>query len=98
MLVTGGGGYTKANVARCWANETAALVKVPVSERLPSTAYDEYFADDPTLRLRDLGKRRIENFNKPDAVHELLATVLQNLADLEGAPGLSFSVCPSPEG
>jgi acetoin utilization deacetylase AcuC-like enzyme len=25
MLVTGGGGYTKHNVARCWAYETAVL-------------------------------------------------------------------------
>ena len=61
-MVLGGGGYTKANVARCWANETAALVKQPIPERLPNTQYDAYFADDFTLRLKDLGRRRIENY------------------------------------
>ncbi len=30
LLVTGGGGYTKHNVARCWAFETAVLLDTKV--------------------------------------------------------------------
>ena len=40
LLVTGGGGYTKHNVARCWAYETALLVGRPdISRDLPMTDY-----------------------------------------------------------
>ena len=33
MLVTGGGGYTKHNVARCWTYETAILTDTQVWAR-----------------------------------------------------------------
>ena len=39
-----GGGYTKHNVARCWAAETAVLVDQPIAEELPHNAYYEYYA------------------------------------------------------
>lgn len=38
MLVTGGGGYTKHNVARCWTYETAILLDQQVVLALPTTA------------------------------------------------------------
>ncbi len=41
-----GGGYTKQNVARCWAAETALLVDQEISADLPSNDYYEYFAPD----------------------------------------------------
>ena len=53
-----GGGYTKNNVARCWAYETAVVVgadrdvteDIPVS---PLTApYYEYFGSEHRLNLR----------------------------------------------
>lgn len=47
--VTGGGGYTKHNVARCWAYETAVLVDMEVDERIPYNDYYQYFAPDFTL-------------------------------------------------
>ena len=43
MLVTGGGGYTKNNVARCWAYETAVLLDTKLDNNLPENAYYEYF-------------------------------------------------------
>jgi hypothetical protein len=36
LLVTGGGGYTKSNVARCWTYETAALLEI---ENLNTKSY-----------------------------------------------------------
>ena len=41
-----GGGYTKQNVARCWAAETALLVDEHISADLPPNDYYEYFAPD----------------------------------------------------
>ena len=41
-----GGGYTKQNVARCWAAETALLVDEQISADLPPNDYYEYFAPD----------------------------------------------------
>ena len=46
-----GGGYTKNNVARCWTNETAALVGRAVPEELPPNTYLEYYAPDHRLNL-----------------------------------------------
>lgn len=42
LLVTGGGGYTKQNVARCWAYETGVLVDRPMREDIP--VHDHYCA------------------------------------------------------
>jgi hypothetical protein len=59
-----GGGYTKNNVARCWAYETAVVVgadrdveeDIPVS---PLTApYYEYFGPEHRLNLR--GTREVK--------------------------------------
>ena len=35
MLVLGGGGYTKKNVARCWTHETAVLLDEQLSNDIP---------------------------------------------------------------
>ena len=42
MLVTGGGGYTKTNVAKCWTYETAVLIgeeRAVKNRPLPTHAY-----------------------------------------------------------
>jgi hypothetical protein len=89
LLVTGGGGYTKSNVARCWANETAALVNQRIPHKLPSTAYDEYFFvkdGDPTLRLRCLGEKLCENLNRQDEIDNILEKVMNNLDAIRTKP------------
>lgn len=35
MLVLGGGGYTKRNVARCWTHETAVLLNEELNNEIP---------------------------------------------------------------
>ena len=35
VLVLGGGGYTKRNVARCWTYETSVLLDEQISNELP---------------------------------------------------------------
>ena len=64
MLVTGGGGYTKKNVARCWTYETSILTDSPVSEQLPRTAYWEYFSPDHSINVPP--QRDREEFSKDD--------------------------------
>lgn len=42
LLVLGGGGYTKRNVARCWTYETAVLLEEQISNEIPFNGM--YFA------------------------------------------------------
>ncbi|KAL9831199.1 putative histone deacetylase [Arabidopsis thaliana] len=62
LLVTGGGGYTKENVARCWTVETGILLdtELPnvfgaqgliVSAEIPENDYIKYFAPDFSLKI-----------------------------------------------
>ena len=65
MLVVGGGGYTVHNVSRCWTYETSVLVGAQVSNELPQTASDAWFAPDYTLHpALSTGK---DNMNTPEA-------------------------------
>lgn len=50
LLVTGGGGYTKQNVARAWTYETAVLLDTQLPNELPVTDYYEYFRPDYLLK------------------------------------------------
>ncbi|WVZ85523.1 hypothetical protein U9M48_032442 [Paspalum notatum var. saurae] len=54
LLVTGGGGYTKENVARCWAVETGVLLDTELPNEIPNNEYIEYFAPDYTLKVPNL--------------------------------------------
>lgn len=51
LLVTGGGGYTKANVARCWAYETGLLVGKELEEDLPHNAFYGYFEPEHKISI-----------------------------------------------
>merc|ERR1739841_376050 len=46
LLVTGGGGYTKENVARCWTVETGVLLDTELPNQIPDNEYIKYFAPD----------------------------------------------------
>ncbi|KAF8061327.1 HDA9 [Scenedesmus sp. PABB004] len=92
MLVTGGGGYTKHNVARCWTYETALLVGARVHEELPETHYHEYFAPDYSLNVA--AHRVMDDCNKKDYVERMRVEVLENLRHLGAAPGVQFAEVP----
>ncbi|CAG9460103.1 unnamed protein product [Pedinophyceae sp. YPF-701] len=91
LVVTGGGGYTKSNVARCWAYETAVLLGKDVPEELPPNDYYEYFA--PTYSLR-VPPPYIKNFNAPQDLDHIRATCLESLRQLQHAPGVAMDVMP----
>ena len=89
LLVTGGGGYTKSNVARCWTNETAALVRQQISPKLPPSAYDEYFSikdKDSTLRLGFKGEKTCDDMNRQDDINRIFSKVMSNLDAVRTRP------------
>jgi len=96
MLVTGGGGYTKSNVARCWALETAVLTDTPISDDLPNCAYYEYFSPEYKLHTLTEASYRdvIENVNTLAYVDNIKREVLQNLSHLDAAPSVQMHYVP----
>lgn len=96
LLVTGGGGYTKSNVARCWTNETAALVRQQISSKLPHSAYDEYFSikdKDSTLRLGFKGEKTCDDMNRQEDINRMFSKVMQNLETVRTRPTAQAKVC-----
>lgn len=96
LLVTGGGGYTKHNVARCWTFETALLCgQRGIPEQLPSTDYNEYFAPDYLLRVHsNKAPLNIPNLNTPEYIESVKIAVFENLRHLKCAPGVSMDAHP----
>ena len=95
MLVLGGGGYTKATVARAWTLDTAVLLGTELEDMLPANVYLEYFS--PEYRLRYNRPKRYESFNKKEDLEFIKMTVLENLRHLQHAPGVGIQEWP-PEG
>ncbi|KAE8693025.1 Histone deacetylase 1 [Hibiscus syriacus] len=60
LLVTGGGGYTKENVARCWTFETGVLLDTELPIEIPENEYIKYFAPECLLNIPN---GHIENLN-----------------------------------
>jgi len=92
LLVTGGGGYIKQSVARCWAYETSLLVNQEISDDLPETDYIEYFK--PTYKLH-LVPDKAKNMNTDEFLHTLMVHVMENVRHLPGAPSVQMQAIPS---
>jgi histone deacetylase 1/2 len=91
MLVLGGGGYTIRNVARCWCYETSLLLGQTVSEDLPYNDYFEYY--QPDFRLT-VPATQMENLNTTEYLEKYKQTILENLRQLRGAPGVQMHDVP----
>lgn len=50
-LVLGGGGYKIANVARCWAAETGALLGVPLDDAIPGHEFSALYGEGARLSV-----------------------------------------------
>lgn len=92
MLVTGGGGYTKHNVARCWTYETAILTESVIPHELPKTDYHEYFKPDYSLNVNAHKIR--EDQNSKAEVENILRYVLENLNGLSYCPSVLMDELP----
>ena len=94
LLVTGGGGYTKSNVSRCWTNETAVLLDRKLPKDIPEhDFYYEYYADQD-YKLKVEPTNYIENLNNKTYVHEVKKEVMENLRAIEHAPGVAMHEVP----
>ena len=94
LLVTGGGGYTKSNVARCWTYETAALLDREISADIPEhDFYYEYYAD-VEYKMKVQPTNYIENLNTKSYLQDIQRKVLENLRALEHAPGVAMHEVP----
>jgi len=91
LLVLGGGGYTIRNVARCWSYETSLLLKSDISDELPFNDYLEYYGPDFRLHITPTN---MENLNDPKYLEKMKINLIENLRNLEGAPGVAFSEVP----
>jgi len=93
LLLTGGGGYTKANVARCWAYETAVALGVDgeLSQDLPRNDYYDYFAPSFCLQVPP---PYIRNHNAPEELERVRNYALDCLKRIQHAPSVQMQEMP----
>ncbi|KAB5534994.1 hypothetical protein DKX38_018080 [Salix brachista] len=91
LLVTGGGGYTKENVARCWTVETGVLLDTELPNEIPENAYIKYFA--PEYSLKTPGGL-IENLNSKSYLSTIKIQVMENLRSIQHAPSVQMQEVP----
>ncbi|CAJ2646957.1 unnamed protein product [Trifolium pratense] len=83
LLVSGGGGYTKENVARCWTVETGVLLDTELPEEIPENVYIKYFGPEFSLKIPN---GHIENLNSKSYLSSIKMQVLENLRCIQHAP------------
>ncbi|KAK9808503.1 hypothetical protein WJX73_002207 [Symbiochloris irregularis] len=94
MIVTGGGGYTKTNVARCWCFETAKLVGQDIPSDIPANdVYYDYYAPGHQLNL-GWSRQDLSNHNPLTEQHNILEKITENLRRLQHAPGVQMKEMP----
>ncbi|KAJ0084702.1 hypothetical protein Patl1_30471 [Pistacia atlantica] len=91
LLVTGGGGYTKENVARCWTVETGVLLDTELPNEIPDNEYIKYFAPENSLRIPN---GHIENLNSKSYLSTIKMQVLENLRCIQHAPSVQMQEVP----
>ncbi|XP_034932831.1 histone deacetylase 17-like [Populus alba] len=87
LLVTGGGGYTKENVARCWTVETGVLLDTELPNEIPENEYIKYFAPDYSLKSPG---GLMENLNSKSYLSTIKMQVLENLRCIQHAPSVQM--------
>ncbi|KAJ6752463.1 hypothetical protein OIU85_002842 [Salix viminalis] len=87
LLVTGGGGYTKENVARSWTVETRVLLDTELPNDIPENEYIKYFA--PDYSLKNPGGL-MENLNSKSYLSSITTQVLENLFCIQHAPSVEM--------
>ncbi|KAJ3675084.1 hypothetical protein LUZ60_004126 [Juncus effusus] len=91
LLVTGGGGYTKENVARCWTVETAVLLETSLPNEIPENDYSEYFAPGYSLKIPN---SNIENMNSKSYLSAVKVQVMESLRSIQHAPSVQMHEVP----
>lgn len=79
LLVLGGGGYTPANVARCWTFETSILIKKDISFDIPYNNHWEHFFPSKKLVCNISDKK---DKNSRQSLIRLRERILNNIKTL----------------
>mmetsp|Transcript_6903 Transcript_6903/g.11937 ORF Transcript_6903/g.11937 Transcript_6903/m.11937 type:complete len:429 (-) Transcript_6903:495-1781(-) len=93
LMVTGGGGYTKSNVARCWAFETAVVAEMKLKDDIPLNDYYEYFADG-NYKLKLQPHSIVDNTNTKAYMASIKQSCMEHLRAMEHAPGVQMQEIP----
>mmetsp|Transcript_18038 Transcript_18038/g.39400 ORF Transcript_18038/g.39400 Transcript_18038/m.39400 type:complete len:430 (-) Transcript_18038:364-1653(-) len=93
LMVTGGGGYTKSNVARCWAFETAVVTETKLKDDIPLNDYYEYFADG-NYKLKLQPQSIVDNTNSKAYMTSIKQSCMEHLRAMEHAPGVQMQEIP----
>ncbi|XKL65554.1 hypothetical protein PGB90_008974 [Kerria lacca] len=72
-LILGGGGYNKANVARCWTYLTSLVVGRPLSNNIPDNEYFSEYGPDFTLQIFPSNRK---NYNTKDYIDDILKKLI----------------------
>ncbi|KAK9734533.1 hypothetical protein RND81_04G146300 [Saponaria officinalis] len=91
LLITGGGGYKKANVARCWAVETGVLVDTDLPKQIPDNDYIEHYGPAYSLKIP---RGYIQNRNSRQYLSSIKTEVMENLRHIQHAPSVQMQEVP----
>ena len=76
-----------ANVARCWAYETAVLLDEQLDDQLPYNDYLGYYGPDYRLHLQP---SNMDNYNTPEYLNDLQAHIMDSIRHLPCAPSVQI--------
>lgn len=85
LLLTGGGGYTVRNVARCWTYETALVLGEELENQIPYNQYLPYFGPDYNLHIQPSNK---PNQNAEEYLKKKEAEIMDHMRHLPCAPSI----------
>jgi len=91
LMLSGGGGYTIRNVARCWTYETAVALGADIANELPYNDYFEYFGPDFKLHI---SPSNMANQNTSEYLDKIKTRLFENLRMLPHAPGVQMANIP----
>ncbi|KHN21123.1 Histone deacetylase 9 [Glycine soja] len=108
LLVTGGGGYTKENVARCWTVETGVLLDTELPNEFPCGISLDFFSCAPQSGMMEkyvipyvsfgsierLQHIIVENLNSKSYLSTIKMQVLENLRCIQHAPSVQMQEVP----
>uniref|UniRef100_A0A915DQQ9 Histone deacetylase n=1 Tax=Ditylenchus dipsaci TaxID=166011 RepID=A0A915DQQ9_9BILA len=85
--VTGGGGYTIRNVARCWCYETSVALDTEIANELPYNDYFEYYGPDFKLHITP---SNMTNQNTVEYLDKIKEKIFESLRSMPHAPGVQM--------
>ncbi|KAK3606315.1 hypothetical protein CHS0354_041947 [Potamilus streckersoni] len=91
MLLLGGGGYNKRNVARCWVYETSVVLGQELANELPYNDYYEYYSPDFQLHIYP---SNMDNKNTARYLEKTKTHLFKNIMQLSHVPGIQMQDIP----